>query len=599
LDDAMMRATFLLPILTLFAAPAVAQTWGLPAGGLARYDADDAVEHFYGPADQKHRPLPGLGLPYATLLLESELTADRTHVERPPLDLRWIAPHLAFDLRIGKPGKVDVTMARVPRFGTLRCTGTAGVDAVTGEQVLDLKIARQPVPPNDADPKHLAGEIPKWFDGDCAGTLKLVRRFDAELGVIARFRGELRLEGKLDGTLQHEVFDFLLTQDWTLRDVLPHRAPDFEGRVAEAIRRGASWLRERLRNPQGDEFTTFWKEGEHHHGEGRLALALLTLLAAGESPKDQEIAAWLDDLRRREIRETYSLGCALLALEKAYAPPREREDLLSGLLKRPLPRVLEASDQKLVAEWTELLLANRDTSVDAAYQSRWWYTRHRDYDNSNTQYAVLGLFSAQLCRHKVNRGIWLAAAEHWLQAQHAAEGKPRPLQILGHQEARGQDLGKLRKTTGSRRAEPRGWSYRHPNDEAAYGSMTCAGVASLALCAAALDDGKLNPSEAKITAALRSGFAWLSQHKTVRCNPSLRPERHAFWYYYHLYSLERACELAHVQLLDGWDWYHDGAQVLMAVQNAGGTFQNSQFEDVCFAVLFLKKAQLPVFTGGR
>jgi hypothetical protein len=586
-------------LLALLSARAAAQTWNLPPGGLARYDADDDVEHFYGPADQKHRPLPALGLPCATLLLESELAAAKTHVERPPVDFRWIAPHLAFDLRIGKPGKVDVGIARVPRFGTLRCTGTAGVDAATGAQVLELKVARQPVVAADSDPKHVEADLPQWFDGDCAGTLKITRRFDAALGVVAHFRSELRLEGKLDGTHQHEVFDFVLTQDWTLRDVLAHRAPDFEERVADAIRRGAAWIRERLRHPHGEEFATTWKEGEHHHGEGRLALGLLTLLAAGESPKDKEIAAWVDDLERREIRETYSLGCALLALEKAHAPPRERDDLIAGKLKQPQPRLLAPADQKLVAEWTERLLQNRDRAVDHGYVSRWWYAGGSDFDNSNTQYAVLGLFSAQLCQQKVHRGIWLSSAEHWLRAQHSPEGKVRPLHVLGQQEAKGQDLGKLRRTTAGRRAEPRGWSYRLADSEAAYGSMTCAGIASLALCAAALDDGKTNPVGGRIDAALRSGFAWLSQHRSVRCNPSLRPERHAFWYFYYLYSLERACELARVQLLDGWDWYHDGAQVLMALQNAGGTFQNALFEDVCFAVLFLKKAQLPVITGGR
>jgi hypothetical protein len=245
-------------------------------------------------------------------------------------------------------------------------------------------------------------------------------------------------------------------------------------------------------------------------------------------------------------------------------------------------------------------LANRDTSVDAAYLSRWSYTGRPDFDNSNTQYALLGLFSAQLCGSEPSRGVWLAAAQHLLACQHPAEGKPRGLQLVTYQQAFGKDFDKLKKTGTTGRSEARGFSYRDgkgDGDRAPYGSMTCAGIAGLTVCKAALGGKHRIPELRKIDDAIDAGFAWLSAHRTVRRNAGDAANRHDAWYYYWLYSLERACELSSVRYIDGWDWYCDGANMLLEVQRDNGDFGAEPLEDTCFAVLFLKKAQLPVITG--
>jgi len=69
------------------------------------------------------------------------------------------------------------------------------------------------------------------------------------------------------------------------------------------------------------------------------------------------------------------------------------------------------------------------------------------------------------------------------------------------------------------------------------------------------------------------------------------------WYGYALYSLERACELGGIARLGERDWYFDGCMQLLRQQGRDGGFPT--IEDTCFAVLFLKKAQLPVRTGPR
>ena len=49
--------------------------------------------------------------------------------------------------------------------------------------------------------------------------------------------------------------------------------------------------------------------------------------------------------------------------------------------------------------------------------------------------------------------------------------------------------------------------------------------------------------------------------------------------------------------LNGRDWYFDGATSLLEEQAKGGNW--GPVIDTCFAILFLKKAALPVITGKR
>ena len=77
------------------------------------------------------------------------------------------------------------------------------------------------------------------------------------------------------------------------------------------------------------------------------------------------------------------------------------------------------------------------------------------------------------------------------------------------------------------------------------------------------------------------------------------PGHHDYWWFYWLYSLERACELSQVAWIGEWDWYQDGAEFLMAGQDDEGEFAGRTLVDNCFALLFLKQAQLPVLTGPR
>jgi hypothetical protein len=125
--------------------------------------------------------------------------------------------------------------------------------------------------------------------------------------------------------------------------------------------------------------------------------------------------------------------------------------------------------------------------------------------------------------------------------------------------------------------------------------MTTAGLGSLTICDVMLR-GKRRPmdvSGANLRAAIKSGFAWLAANYDVRRNPGAEQS----WRLYYLYGLERVCELNQIAYIQDKDWYFDGATLLLEEQQPNGRWGGEV--ETCFAILFLKKAALPVLTGPR
>ncbi len=77
----------------------------------------------------------------------------------------------------------------------------------------------------------------------------------------------------------------------------------------------------------------------------------------------------------------------------------------------------------------------------------------------------------------------------------------------------------------------------------------------------------------------------------------------AGYHYCHLYAVERVGSLARRHLIGGRDWYRLGANFLLAKQSFEGSWSDSTCMrprstlGTCFALLFLKRATLPVVTG--
>jgi hypothetical protein len=176
------------------------------------------------------------------------------------------------------------------------------------------------------------------------------------------------------------------------------------------------------------------------------------------------------------------------------------------------------------------------------------------HDNSNSQYALLGL-SACMSAGVFPSPDTLQLAEKWWTDCQQEDG---------------------------------GWNYgSRGNKKPSYGSMTAGGVSSLAIC---LQGGKEKRDPLQ-DERVKRGITWLSQNLSFGNNPQGNNK----WHYYWIYGVERAGSLAGTDFFDGRPWYYEGSNALVSMQNADGTWGTGENDgvkitDTCWAILFLRRA---------
>ena len=307
--------------------------------------------------------------------------------------------------------------------------------------------------------------------------------------------------------------------------------------VARAIQNGVTYLR-RIQRRDGT-----WPERNGYDG-GHTSLVTLALLNAGVPPSDPDLARALDAIARTPNEKTYvvSLKCQALA---AAGVDRHR-------------RALEEA-----AGW--LVAAQLDDGM-------WTYDRSGRGDNSNTQFALLGLHEAAKAGVKIPAPVWNRSRLHFEHTQLPDRGWTYIM------------------TVENRRKLGRG-------GPSAYGSMTAAGVASLYVCGEQLHVASrrafvngvyLGCGRYSQNPVLAGGLEWLTDHFTVRTNP-----RKGNWLHYYLYALERVGMISGLRNFGPHDWYRQGAEFLVAQQRPDGSWGN-QPSDTAFALLFLAKGNRPV-----
>jgi hypothetical protein len=192
-----------------------------------------------------------------------------------------------------------------------------------------------------------------------------------------------------------------------------------------------------------------------------------------------------------------------------------------------------------------------------------------DGDNSNTQYAALGL------RACADAGIvlpesTLTRGERWWRTT-----------ILA-----GKKVERNAVASGGGE-EVQGWGYKKGDDP--YNTMTAGGAGCLVIYDYLLKrDWKKNPKTKSAINQLAANY-WMSGPPQ-----GLTP----YWYYYYLYAIERVGMLYDTALIGQKDWYLDGARWLLQQQGAAGAWDGNKLYpnpsnttfDTCFAILFLKKA---------
>jgi hypothetical protein len=210
-------------------------------------------------------------------------------------------------------------------------------------------------------------------------------------------------------------------------------------------------------------------------------------------------------------------------------------------------------------------------------------------DNSNTQFALLGLRAAEDASVEVPLETW-ALSRKWF------EGDVRPDGGFGYSILYFPGRGGGGGGGGGQRGGG-GGGFGGNGKDPSYGSMTAVGVASLALC-----DNYLK-RDVKKEPAFASGVAWLGKKLTFEENPDDQrgDGRGMGRHYYWIYSVERAGVFAKLDKLGAHAWYAEGARWLLAHQNDDGGW-NRLTVDTCFAILFLKRATAPlrprVYTPG-
>jgi hypothetical protein len=355
------------------------------------------------------------------------------------------------------------------------------------------------------------------------------------------------------------------------------KAPD-KAAIDKAIAAGVKFLRQ-LPTRDG---TWIYEVEEPEFGLGASLLGGIALLENGVEKNDP----WLQNLAKAVraaggyMQKTYSLGLAVLFLDRLG-------DDQDAELVRVLALRIAGGQDRITGGWgydckplnpmqqkqlEEFLKKNRGPFKFAKGRPD---TRHvrpgREADNSNTQFAVLALWVARKRSIPVEFPLLLAA---W---------RFRATQIKDGGWGYGRDLSV---------------------DPAGTPAMTCSGLLALAIGFGTYkehqahqkasgtpetpSEGYTQPLDIRGDAAVTAAKAFLAKRLASQDLPGGQP-------FYFLWSLERVAMLYGFTDIGGGDWYAFGSDFLVRTQKPDGSWwskDNGGIVDTCFALLFLKKANL-------
>jgi len=324
--------------------------------------------------------------------------------------------------------------------------------------------------------------------------------------------------------------------------MLPPRTPNpaeprlmTEDQITEMLRTGADAL---LKCKTGGTWDR--EDVSPQFRGGRTALALYALLTVGKGlddprlqPNSSELAgpiAWLTDLTPEG---TYVAGLQANVM---------------GLLPK------NAATKKAMLRAQQLIEHNiqADGSYSYSLSDLTKKPQPSPGDNSNTQFAVLGMWAAQNWGEPVPHDFWITEERYW-KAQQCADGS---------------------------------WAYRGNTDTPRF-AMTAAAIASLTLA----EDYTWTPATVRppdATAIERGLAAVANKFDPEHCEV------------YGLYALERVGLAAGLKRIGPHDWYQQGAKWLSACQQGDGLWHlpvldvNEGSVSTSFALLFLSRGRNPV-----
>ncbi len=341
-----------------------------------------------------------------------------------------------------------------------------------------------------------------------------------------------------------------------------------QNRVDGAIDRGAEWLMKQKFEP--------W--GYHDHGNVRHHdLVLYALFHAGVDPQNETFQKLLKFCLEAPLERTYCVSIQAMFLSE-FDPVKYQgrlkqccQFLVDNQCKngqwsygREVPQDKDVptggGERPDVATGTAP--AKPGTRAAPKRPEKAIHIRRRERadkdsgDNSNSQYAALGL------RACMEANVWppaetLKDAMHWFENAQNKDG---------------------------------GWSYEGKETKS-YGSMSAGALGCLIIYKHYLRENW------RADKRVGDGVQWLAKNWSPRVNPGTNEG--FVWLYYYLYAVERAGILTGLDKFGPVDWYREGANFILDAQAADGSWSEGNtyggpVKDVCFAILFLRRATVPL-----
>lgn len=284
---------------------------------------------------------------------------------------------------------------------------------------------------------------------------------------------------------------------------------------------------------------------------GSTGLAALAMLAAGLSPlTDPQLKRALDYLAGMEAPVGGTIGGhGAGGLDNTY---------VRGIRANVWEYALRLDPENTT--YRKALEADAQWLLDALKHNgrAWRYSmQSSDWDNSCSQYGVLGLWAAERAGIDPGDAFWQKMSEHFLSAQ----------------------------------VEDGGWGYTTGNSSA---NMATAGLASTFLVFDMLHAKTVyrreNPNDfkkgdaAKVLASLERGMEWLGKQEGGMDNG------------YFLYGIERTGVASGRKYMGKLDWFREGARAVLSQQQTDGSIPNSYSPELgtAFSTLFLVYGGAPV-----
>lgn len=334
---------------------------------------------------------------------------------------------------------------------------------------------------------------------------------------------------------------------------------DLVNRVKEAIDKGVTYLKNAAAKNRGNWeginiYTLADMDG------GCTALAVLALLNSGVPVDDPTVKGGLEYLRKLTPSKTYVIALQSMALSEAMQLSRDKKDL---------PKLAKN------VEWFEKNSLRRGGKLQG-----WSYPGNDIADNSNTQYALLGLYAAKVAGVKIEDSLWKEVQDYYTRTQ-----KP-----------------------DTQNSKAGYWMYHNAGGEGPSFTMSVGGACGLLIANLGLDksDQQLDPATgvARRCGAYADNDALAKGMNYIGTNFSFEQGKS---YFYNYYGIERLGRLSGQRFIGRMDWYREGCEKLVRIQQPDGAFVYTAASPVIdrdapvittsFALLYLSKGRTPVLVS--